>query len=140
MESSQRRIAAVLLAVCVSWLGPGAAYAQDTTQDTSVRDVLSFLMTNRAVPTGDFARDQEAANATRETIARALLVELATLPITTSSGGFSFRFNPALGTVERVTQTFGPFFVDRATTAGRRQASISMTYRHSSYVSLDDPR
>jgi hypothetical protein len=138
MESSQRRIAAVLLAVCVSWLGPGAAYAQDTTQDTSVRDVLSFLMTNRAVPTGDFARDQEAANATRETIARALLVELATLPITTSSGGFSFRFNPALGTVERVTQTFGPFFVDRATTAGRRQASISMTYRHSSYVSLDD--
>src|SRR4051794_27484686 len=101
MGSSQRRLAAALLGLCFSWIDPVAAHAQDTTQDTSVRDVLSFLMTNRAVPTGDFARDQEAANATRETIARALLVELATLPITTSSGGFSFRFNPALGTVER---------------------------------------
>jgi len=94
-------------------------------------------MTNQAVQTGDFARDQQAALATRDTIARALLVELATLPITTSSGGFSFRFNPALGTVERAEQSFGPFFIDRATTAGRNQASLSMTYRYSSYKSLD---
>jgi hypothetical protein len=107
-------------------------------QGTSVRDVLSFLMTNQAVPTGDFVRDQQAAEATRDTIARGLLVELATLPITASSGGFSFRFNPSIGTLERVAQGFGPFFVDRATTAGRGQASISTTFRYSSYTSLDD--
>jgi hypothetical protein len=124
----------LLMGLCLLFVAPLDARAQDT----SVRDVLSFLLTNRAIPTGDFVRDQQAATATRDTIARALLVELATLPITTSSGGFSFRFNPTLGTAERVTQTFGPFFVDRATTAGRGQASISMTYRHSSYVSLDN--
>lgn len=107
-------------------------------QQTTVGDVLSFLVTNQAVPTNDFVRDQQAAEATRDTIARALLVELATLPMTASSGGFSFRFNPALGTVQRVAQNFGPFFVDRATTAGRGQASMSMTFRYSSYTSLDN--
>jgi hypothetical protein len=107
-------------------------------QATSVRDVLSFLMTNQAVPTGDFVRDQQAAEATRDTIARALLVELATLPITASSSGFSFRFNPTLGTIERVAQSFGPFFVDRGITAGRGQASVSLTFRYSSYTSLGD--
>jgi hypothetical protein len=39
--------------------------------------------------------------------------------------------------MERVTQGFGPFFVDRATTAGRRQGSVSATYRYSHYTTLD---
>jgi hypothetical protein len=134
MDTKRLRGITLLTGLCLLFVAPLDARAQDS----SVRDVLSFLLTNRAIPTGDFVRDQQAATATRDTIARALLVELATLPITTSSGGFSFRFNPTLGTAERVTQTFGPFFVDRATTAGRGQASISMTYRHSSYVSLDN--
>jgi hypothetical protein len=115
-----------------------AAPATAQAQQTSVRDVLSFLLTNRAGPTVDFPRDQQAAEATRDTVASALLVELSTLPITTSSGGFSFRLNPTLGTVERVAQSFGPFFIDRATTAGRGQASISATYRFSTYVKLDN--
>jgi hypothetical protein len=130
-----RRLKVVAL-VAFFVLSAGASSAM--AQDTSVRDILSFLLTNRAVSTGDFARDQQAAEATRDTMARALLLELTTLPITTSSGGFSFRFNPALGTAERVTPSFGPLFVDRATTAGRGQASVSFTYRYSSYESLDN--
>lgn len=133
---SQRRTRVVVGLVGLFVLCAGAPSAM--AQDPSVKDILSFLLTNRAVSTGDFGRDQQAAEATRDTMARALLLELTTLPITTSSGGFSFRFNPALGTAERVTPSFGPFFVDRATTAGRRQASISFTYRYSSYESLDN--
>ena len=109
------------------------AYAQDP----SVRDVLSFLITNQQVQTGDFVKDQAAAEATRDTIARALLLELATLPISTSSGGFTYQLNPALATMERVSQTFGPFFVDRAVTAGKGQSSVGVTYRHSSFGRLD---
>jgi hypothetical protein len=131
------RIIAGLIGLAVVFGAPHRAQAQST---TSVRDVLSFLVTNQAVATGDFVRDQQAAEATRDTIARALLVELATLPMTASSGGFSFRFNPALGTVERVAQSFGPFFVDRAATAGRGQASMSLTFRYSSYDSLDNQK
>src|SRR5687767_4632885 len=99
-------------------------------QDRSARDVLSFLITSQSVPTGDFVKDQAAAEATRDTLVRALLVELANVPLTTSSGGFNYQFNPSLATFERVAQGFGPFFVDRATTAGRRQASLSATFRY----------
>src|SRR5688572_10518298 len=107
-------------------------------QERSADEVLSFLLTTQTLPTTDFVRHQEASEATRDTLVRALLVELANVPLTTSSGGFSYRFNPALGTLERVTQGFGPFFVDRATTAGRRQASISATFRYSEFTTLDD--
>jgi hypothetical protein len=44
----------------------------------SARDVISFLMTTQRVATGDFIRDQQAAEAARDTITRALLIEMAT--------------------------------------------------------------
>jgi hypothetical protein len=106
-------------------------------QEQSVTDVLSFLVTNQAVPTGDFVKDQAAAAATRDTIARALLLELATLPVGTSSGGFNYQFSSALGTVERASETFGPFFLDRAVTAGSGQASLGVTYRWARFTGLD---
>lgn len=107
-------------------------------QEQSARDVLSFLLTTQSLPTGDFVKDVNAAEATRDTLTRALLVELANVPLTTSSGAFNYRFNPSLGTMERVTQGFGPFFVDRATTAGRGQASFSATFHYSEYNTLDN--
>jgi hypothetical protein len=106
-------------------------------QTRSADDVLSFLITNQSVSTGDFVKDAEASEATRDTLVRALLVELANVPLTTSSGGFNYRFNSSLGTFERVTQGFGPFFVDRATTVGRGQASLSATFRYSRFNTLD---
>jgi hypothetical protein len=107
-------------------------------QERSAEEVLSFLLTTQSLPTGDFVKDVNAAAATRDTLTRALLVELTNVPLTTSSGGFNYRFNPTLGTMQRVTQGFGPFFVDRATTAGRGQASVSATFRYSEYDTLDN--
>jgi hypothetical protein len=103
----------------------------------TVSDVLTFLVTNQSVATGSIDRDREAALATSDTIARALRANLATLPVTASSGAFVYRLNPALGTVERATQSFGPFFVERSLTAGRHQASFGMTYQHLHFTSLD---
>ena len=67
----------------------------------SVADVLTFLVTNQSLQTGSFERDRDAAQATSETISRAVLANLATLPVTTSSGAFVYRLNSELGTVER---------------------------------------
>jgi hypothetical protein len=103
----------------------------------TLRDALSFLMTNQAVPTGDFARDREAAQAAHDTIARALLVNMTTAPIGTSSGGFLYRFNPELGTVERVSQTFGTFSVERALTGGAGSTSFGVTGWTASYDRLN---
>jgi hypothetical protein len=103
----------------------------------SVADVLTFLITNQSVQTGSIDRDRTAAQATSDTISRALRLNLATLPVTTSSGAFLYRLNPELGTVERATETFGPFFIERALTAGPGQASFGFTFQHVRFTSLD---
>ena len=121
------------LLVCAVCLLARPAWAQER----SIRDILSFLVTNQAVPTADLVKDLEAAEATRDTIARALLVELAALPLATSASAFTYRFNPALGILDRLAQSFGPFFVDRAVTAGRRQVSAGVTYRYATFTTLD---
>jgi hypothetical protein len=103
----------------------------------TARDVLSFLVLNRSIPTGDFVRDEAAAVATRDTISRFLLTELATLPIGSSSGGFTYRLSPALSTVMRSSNSFGPFFAERSLTAGRWQASVGLSYQSAMFDTID---
>ena len=121
----------MLMAALLGAVRPAAA------QQQSMADVLTFLVTNDAVQTGSFERDRAAAQATSDTISRALLASLATLPVTGSSGAFVYRLNPELGTVERSTDSFGPFFVERATTAGRGQTSIGLAFQEMRFTSLD---
>ena len=107
-------------------------------QDAPVGEVLSFLLTNQSVPTGDFVKDAQAAATTADTINRLLLAELTTLPLSSSSAGFTYRINPQLGTVERASQSFGPFFAERSLTAGRGQASLGVTLQFAKYTRLND--
>lgn len=114
------------------------ASAAPTFAQGTVTDVITFLVTNRAVVTDDFERDRAAAEAARDTITSALLVNLTTVPIATSSSGFLYRLNPELGTVERATESFGGFFVERALTAGTGRASFGMSARTAAFDRLDD--
>jgi hypothetical protein len=111
--------------------------AAATVHAQSVSDTLTFLVTNQSVQTGSVERDRQAALATSQTISRALLANLATLPVPSSSGGFIYRLNGDLGTVERVTEGFGPSFVERALTAGKGQVSLGITFQHLRFNSLD---
>src|SRR3981189_786386 len=127
MMISRRMGAAVMAALLVA----APARAQ------SLADALTCLVTNQSVPTGSVERDRDAAQAASVTISRALLANLSTLPVASSPGAFVYRLNPELGTVERATQTFGPFFLERALTAGRGRASVGLTVQHLNFTSLD---
>jgi hypothetical protein len=94
-------------------------------------------VTNQSVQTGNVARDRNAAQATSDTIGRALRANLATLPAPSTSAAFLYRLNPELGTVERATQTFGPSFVERAQTAGRNQVSYGLAFQYLRFDALD---
>lgn len=122
-----RRLLPVLLLVSVA-----SAEAQQTPAD-----VLSFLVTSQLVQTDDVQKDRTAATATRDTIARALLVNLASVPIATSSSGFVYRLDSALGTVRRVSDSFGTFFVERAMTSGAGRASFGVSGTTAGYDRLD---
>jgi len=113
-------------------LTPWTAGAQST-----VTDIVNFLVTNQTIPTEDAGSDRAAAEAARDTITRALIVNLTSVPVGTSSSGFLYRLNPELGTVERATETFGGFFVERAFTPGHGRASFGMSASTTSFDKLD---
>jgi hypothetical protein len=128
---------AIALTIALTSIPVYTAAQEPAGAEMTVQDILGFLVTNQGVETSDFDRDREAAEATRLTLSRTLLSAVATLPVASSSSGFSYRLNPTLGTVERASQTFGPFFVERALTAGAGQASLGFTFHYASFRSLD---
>jgi hypothetical protein len=119
----------LVIAILGLWTAPASAQ--------TVSDVLDFLVTGHSVQTGSVERDAAAAAATSLTVSRALLANLATLPVPTSSGGFVYKFHPELGTVQRATSSFGPFFVERALAPGHGAASIGLTLQHWQFSALD---
>jgi hypothetical protein len=131
MRLLRRRLGVSLLASLLSGLGV-PAYAQESLSDT-----LSFLLTTQAVRTGDFVKDAQSAEITRDTIGRLLLTELTTTPLSSSSGGFSYRFNPELGTVERASESFGPFFTERSLTVGTSRMSVGAQAQVARYTRID---
>ena len=119
-----------LVLTLLSW--PAIASAQE-----SVADVLRFLMTNRSIVTDDFVRDEDAARRSAEAVSGLLGSELGRLPIAPSAGGFTYRFNPEIGVMERASESFGPFFIERALTNGRFRGSVSVTFSQHSFDRID---
>ena len=119
--------------VCLAMLATASrANAQET-----LNDVLSFLLINRSIPTGDFSRDEQAAARTRDAIAGLLGAELGTLPINSPVSGFTYRLDPALGSNVRATSSFGPFFTERSLTGGRGHGSFGLVYTQADFTTID---
>jgi hypothetical protein len=124
-------VRAVLLAGILSIVAARSAEGQQ-----SISDVLTFLVTNRSIPTDSFERDEQAAIATRDTIANLLILELATLP-SSSGGGFIYQLDPTLGTVIRSSDSFGPLFTERSLIAGEGRASFGVSFSSTAYETID---
>jgi hypothetical protein len=63
-------------------------------------------------------------------------IEVATAPLGTSTGGFTFTFDPLLRVYKRSASSFGPSFAERSLTAGRDQVSFGANWLRASYDSL----
>ena len=113
-------------------VGAPRAEAQET-----LNEVLSFLLINRSIPTGDFSRDEQAAMRTRDAIAGLLRAELGTLPINSPVSGFTYRLDPTLGSNVRATSSFGPFFTERSLTGGQGRGSFGLVYSQASFTTID---
>ena len=73
-----------------------------------------------------------------EAFNKQLVVQLSTVPLGSSSGGFTYTFDPAVGTFSRASRSFGPAFAERALTAGAGRFSVGMNYQHLRYDSFED--
>lgn len=131
------RYGALMLLMMVVFTASASAQ-QTTAPQQTVTDIIDFLVTNQGVQTGDFERDRAAAEVARDTITRSLLVNLTSVPLASSSSGFLYRMNPQLGSMERTTESFGAFFVERALTTGAGQASFGVSASTSAFNRLGD--
>jgi hypothetical protein len=73
-----------------------------------------------------------------ESFNKQLVVQLSTVPLGSSSGGFTYTFDPAVGTFSRASRSFGPAFAERALTAGRGRFNLGMNYQHLTYDKFEN--
>jgi hypothetical protein len=67
----------------------------------------------------------------------AILTQLTSFPVSSSAGGFTFSFDPALGVLTRSTESFGPIFAERAETIGKGKWNFGVKYERFGYDEID---
>lgn len=135
--------AAVLALAC--WSAAGAAYAQDrpATLSTLFEDIYGpkgLVLNSDDVQldgTNHAAHFNSAFQSEFKLMNVALTSQLATVPLPSPASGFTYRFDPATGTFQRSTRSFGPILTDRGETVGRGRVALGYTFQFFSYDHLD---
>lgn len=68
---------------------------------------------------------------------QAIITQLTSLPLGSSSGGFTYSFNPELGTFDRTSESFGPSLAERALTNGKGKFNFGLTLQSSEFDSFE---
>src|SRR3954462_14592492 len=76
---------------------------------------------------------QPNAQAILTQLNKGIASQLSTFPLGSSSAGFTYTFDPALGVFNRSTESFGPVFAERPLTAGRGKLSFGLNYLKAHY-------
>jgi hypothetical protein len=80
---------------------------------------------------------QPIALASLDQLNRGIASQLATFPLGSSSGGFTYTFDPTLGVYNRSAESFGPLFAERAITAGKGKVNFGINYQRAQYDSFE---
>jgi hypothetical protein len=65
------------------------------------------------------------------------LARATDFPATTTTPGFTYRYDPASGAYERVTGTLGPAFLERAETIGAGRVDLSVSYLYARFTHIN---
>jgi hypothetical protein len=137
-----KHVVAVSFAVTVTALCPAVAAAQHTPLGLILPELLGQTITLQASTLADqnhtaHFRPGESQLEVPAQVNGALLTLLSTYPIGTPAGGFTYIFDPALGTLTRSSDSFGPSFAERALTIGRGKVNIGFGYQHAAYDTFE---
>jgi hypothetical protein len=127
----------------IVWLSPFTTLAQDTPLSSILPELLGNTITLRPSNIPDqpmhvahFRPGADQVQAPAQ-VNQSLLTLLATYPTGTPAGGFTYIFDPALGTLTRSSDSFGPSFAERALTTGRGKVSVGFGYQHAAYDTFE---
>ncbi len=134
-----------LLLVCSLALGiPGTAHAQDV---PLARILVNFFTeaVRMTSGTGSPGNPHEvhflpglSQQAAPFELQKALVTQLSTFPLGTSSGGFTYTLDPSTGAITPGSSSFGPSFAERALTIGRGKVNAGVQYQHVAYDSFEN--
>jgi hypothetical protein len=141
------------LVLCVALAAPAAASAHTLLTELFLKAVLSDVQL--APPTGPFSsheahfqpvlRPGEVApgfevNQLQIPLAINSIIasQVSTIPLGSSSGGFAYTYDSALGTFSRQSSTFGSAFAERALSAGRGRWNAGINFQRAQYDTLED--
>jgi hypothetical protein len=72
-----------------------------------------------------------------DTLRSTLTSAIVNFPTPSPAAGFTFEFDPSLGTFVRSTDSFGPIYADRAETIGKGKFSFGFTYSRLTFDEVD---
>jgi hypothetical protein len=123
-------------------LMPAPAVAQNTPLSQLLVNLIQADIRLEPPPPGFLNHEAHFLPGVDQTLApylfnQQLVAQLATFPIGSPTGGFSFTFDAASGTFQRATNSFGPSFADRALTNGRGKVTVGTNFQYSKYTSFE---
>jgi len=134
-------------AACAACLWSDSVYAQNSSLVDQMRRLFEDAVVIARTPGGGgvvahtpvFLSDPTVVSATSliDQVSRQIGSQVSIFPLGSSSGGFTYGFDAALGTFNRTTETFGPAFAERAATLGKGKFSFGMNFLHTKYDSID---
>jgi hypothetical protein len=127
----------------LAWVLVGFAPATAGAQSNGLSTLLLrfFAPSNPIVlaTTGHQAHfgSQPAAQEALRQLNRGIATQLSTFPLGSSSGGFTYTLDPALGVFTRSSDSFGPLFAERALTAGKGKLNFGVNYVRATYDTFE---
>jgi hypothetical protein len=134
-----RVLSAVL---CVALLTPTAAMAQQAPLSQMLVRLIQNDIRLAPPPEGSVSHEAHFIPGADQRLApylfnQQIVTQLATFPIGSPSGGFSFTYDTSLGVFQRATDTFGPSFAERALTNGKGKLTVGANFQRSSYTGFN---
>ena len=121
---------------CLLLAAPGSAAAQDAPLAQILTD---FFRTSVTMSSGGTVAGNPhdvhflpglAQNIAPFELQKAIVTQLATFPLGTSSGGFTYTLDPATGAIAPASRSFGPSFAERPLTIGEGKFTTGIQYQH----------
>ena len=139
-----RPLRVLLLCACAVFGTPGVVRAQNLELARILVDFLQDGVRMRSGAAGTAGNPHEVhflpgLNLQRAPFEmnKALIDQLSTFPLGTSSGGFAYKLDSSTGAFTPASNSFGPSFAERPLTIGKGKFSLGFNYQHVKYDSFE---
>src|SRR5262245_10830736 len=139
MRSLRVQLATLLIIAAASPLAAQSLNLRDLLTDF-LREGITLAPPPEGFPShaAHFIGDDSPQFLAVEQLNSLIASQLSSFPLASSSGGFVYQFDPALGVLTRVTESFGPIYAERADTIGKGRFNLGVNYSHFTFDKINE--